>query len=66
MGKNRGLWIVLMLAVIGWNLYSILGPHEEAPSQTLLILEWILVVCGAAGLIGVLIRPAQEKGPDRS
>lgn len=64
MRKNRGLWIVVMLAVIGWNLYSILGPHDEAPSQTLVILQWILVLCGVAGLIGVLMQPAQQKSGD--
>ena len=61
MKKNPVLWLVLMIAVVGWNLYSILGPHDEAPSQTLLILEWVLVGCGVAGLIAVAIQLGQER-----
>jgi len=61
MKKSPGLWLVLMIAVIGYNLYSIFGPHNEEPSQTLLILEWILVGCGVAGLIAVGVQLGQQK-----
>ena len=59
--KNPGLWAVLLLVVVGWNLYDILGPQDEAPSQTLLILKWVLVACGVAGLIGAVAQLMQQK-----
>jgi hypothetical protein len=52
MSKNPGVWIVVMLVVLGWNLYEIFGPQGEAPSQAVVILNWICVVCAAAGLVG--------------
>jgi hypothetical protein len=62
MKKNPGLWIVILLVVIGYNLYDIVGPHDEAPSQGVLILNWICVVCGVAGLVGAVMQFAQKRG----
>jgi hypothetical protein len=59
--KNPGLWIVILIAVIGWNLYDIVGPHDEAPSQGVLILNWVLLVCGVAGLVGAMMQLAQKR-----
>ena len=55
MNKNPGLWIAIMLAVIGWNLYDIFGPQTETPPQSIVILNWVLVVCGVAGLVGAIL-----------
>ena len=60
MNKNPTLWIIVLAAGLAWNLYDILGPHEEAPSQTLFILKWIFVICSAAGLIAVLVQLSQQ------
>jgi hypothetical protein len=59
--KNPGLWIVILLVVVGYNLYEIFGPQSEAPAQAVLILNWICVVCGAAGLVGALLHFAQKR-----
>jgi hypothetical protein len=64
--KNPGLWIVISLAVIGWNLYGILGPHDEGPSQTLLILKWILVVCGVVALIAAVLQLGRQKDREKA
>ncbi|HXC26776.1 MAG TPA: hypothetical protein VNV38_02395 [Stellaceae bacterium] len=61
MYKNPGLWLVVMIVVVGYNLYGIFGPQDEAPSQGLLILNWVLIVCGVAGLIGAGIQLTQHK-----
>jgi hypothetical protein len=60
--KNPGLWIVILLAVTGYNLYDLFGPQPEAPPQSLVILNWVLVVCGVAGLIGAVVQFAQKRG----
>jgi hypothetical protein len=61
MKKNPALWIVILIAVIGWNLYDIVGPHDEAPSQGVLILSWVALVCGVAGLVGAVMQLAQNR-----
>lgn len=61
MNKNPTLWVVVMIAVIGYNLYGIVGPHDEAPSQGLLILNWVLMICGIAGLAGVVLQLVKQK-----
>jgi hypothetical protein len=61
MTKNPGLWIVVLIAVVGWNLYGIVGPHDEAPNQGVVILNWVLMICGIAGLIGVVMQLVQQK-----
>ncbi len=45
MNKNPGLWVVILAAVVVWNLYEIFGPQDEAPPPGCLILNWVLVVC---------------------
>ena len=56
MSKNPGLWIVILLVVTGYNLYEIFGPQSETPPQSIVILNWVLVVCGVAGLIGAVMQ----------
>jgi hypothetical protein len=62
MKKNPGVWIVITLAVIAWNLYELFGPQPETPPQSIVILNWFLVVCGVAGLVGAVMQLAQNKG----
>ena len=65
MSKNPGLWIIILLVVTGYNLYDIFGPQAEAPPQSIVILNWVLVVCGVAGLIGAgmqLVRQNKREG----
>ena len=59
--KNPGLWIVILLVVVGWNLYEIFGPQDEAPAQAVVILNWVCLVGGAAGLIGAIVQFTQQK-----
>lgn len=47
--KKPGLWIVMLLAVVLWNLYAIFGPQPETPPQSIVILNWMLVACDVAG-----------------
>ena len=61
MSKNPRLWIAVLLAVVALNLYDIVGPHDEAPSQGLLILNWVLMICGIAGLVGAVMQLVQQK-----
>jgi hypothetical protein len=61
MSKNPGLWIVILLVVVGYNLYDIFGPQTEAPPQSIVILNWIVVACGIAGLVGAVMHLVQRK-----
>jgi hypothetical protein len=66
MNKNPALWMLVSGVVAVWNLYEIFGPQDEAPSQTLLILNWICVVCGVAGLVGGVIQLVQQKSRENA
>ena len=59
--KNPGLWIVILLAVTAYNLYDIFGPQSETPPQSIVILNWVLVVCGIVGIIGAVIQLLQQQ-----
>jgi hypothetical protein len=59
--KNPGLWIVILLVVTVYNLYDIFGPQTETPPQSIVILNWVLVVCGVAGIIGAVMQLMQQK-----
>lgn len=59
--KNPGLWIVILLVVVGWNLYEIFGPQTEAQPQSIVILNWVVVACGVAGLIGAVMQLAKNR-----
>ena len=61
MSKNPGLWIVILLVVVGWNLYDIFGAQQETPPTSVMVLNWVLVVCGAVGLIGAVMQLVQQK-----
>lgn len=66
MSKNPGLWIVILLVVTGYNLYDIFGPQAETPPQSIVILNWVLVVCGVAGLIGAVMQLIQQKNRENA
>jgi hypothetical protein len=59
--KNPGLWIVILLVVTVYNLYEIFGPQSETPPQSIVILNWVLVVCGVAGIIGAVMQLVQQQ-----
>ena len=61
MSKNPTVWISILSVVVLWNLYDIFGPQDEAPSQGVVILNWICLVCSAAGLVGAAIQLALQK-----
>ena len=59
--KNPGLWIVILLVVTAYNLYGIFGPQSETPPQSIIILNWVLVACGIAGIIGAVMLLLQQQ-----
>jgi hypothetical protein len=61
MNKPPGLWIVILLAVVLWNLYEIFGPQPETPPQSIVILNWVLVACGVAGLVGAVMQLVKNR-----
>jgi predicted phage tail protein len=60
MGRNPALWIVILVVVVAWNIYDMTSPGE-APSQGVVILHWILLVCGLAGIAGGVMQLIQQK-----
>jgi hypothetical protein len=44
-----------------YNLYDIFGPQTETPPQSIVILNWVLVVCGIAGIIGAVMQLVQQQ-----
>ena len=55
MFKNPVINLVLGIVIALWMLYQLFGPHEEAQSQGVIILEAILLICAAIGVIGSMI-----------
>jgi hypothetical protein len=55
MFKNPVTNLVIGIIVVLWALYSLFGPHEEAQSQGVIILETVLLICAVAGVIGSVI-----------
>ena len=55
MFKNPVTNLVIGIVIVLWMLYQLFGPHEEAQSQGVIILEVVLLLCSAAGVIGSLI-----------
>jgi hypothetical protein len=44
-----------------YNLYDIFGLQTETPPQSIVILNWVLVVCGIAGIIGAVMQLVQQQ-----
>jgi O-antigen/teichoic acid export membrane protein len=55
MFKNPVTNLVLGIVVVLWALYSLFGPHEEAQSQGVIILQVVLLICATAGVVGSAI-----------
>jgi len=60
MFKNPVTNLVIGIVIVLWMLYQLFGPHEEAQSQGVIILEVVLLLCSAAGVIGSLILIAKR------
>jgi len=60
MFRNPVTNLVIGILVVLWALYQLFGPHEEAQSQGVIILQVILLICAVAGVIGSLILIARR------
>jgi O-antigen/teichoic acid export membrane protein len=60
MFKNPVTNLVLGIVVVLWALYSLFGPHEEAQSQGVIILQVVLLICATAGAVGSAILIAKR------
>jgi hypothetical protein len=58
--KNPGLWIVILVVVILWNIYN-MASATETPSTAYTIFNWVLLICTGAGLIGAIVQFVQQK-----
>jgi hypothetical protein len=63
MNKNPGLWFLLSLGVVLWNLIEMTS-GGEAPGQAVMVMHWITLICGAVGLVGSVVLYAQKRGED--
>ena len=61
MFKNPVAQLLIGLLVVLWGLYGLFGPHEEAQSQGVVILTAVMVILGAVGAIGSLMRIGNRK-----
>ena len=55
MFKNPVTNLAIGIVIVLWMLYQLFGPHEEAQSQGVIILQVILLICGVIGVIGSVI-----------
>jgi hypothetical protein len=60
MPKNPAVRLVIGLVVCAWVAYQLFAPGE-AQSQGLVILEWVLLICGVLGVVGSAIQLAGQK-----
>ena len=51
----------LGIGVVVWMLFQLFGPHDEAQSQGVIILETILLILAAIGVIGSAILIGKRK-----
>jgi hypothetical protein len=61
MFKNPVANLVVGIIVALWALYQLFGPHDEAQSQGVIILETILLILGVIGVIGSAILIGKRK-----
>jgi DMSO reductase anchor subunit len=61
MFKNPVTNLVIGIIVVLWALYQLFGPHDEAQSQGVIILETILLILAAIGVIGSAILIGKRK-----
>ena len=55
MFKNPFANLVIGIGIALWMLFQLFGPHDEAQSQGVIILETILLILGVIGVIGSAI-----------
>jgi hypothetical protein len=64
MFKNPVANLVIGIGIILWMLFQLFGPHDEAQSQGVIILEIILLILAMIGVIGSAILIGKSKaGP---
>jgi DMSO reductase anchor subunit len=61
MFKNPVTNLVVGTVIVLWMLYQLFGPHDEAQSQGVIILETILLILGVIGVIGSAILIGKRK-----
>jgi DMSO reductase anchor subunit len=61
MFKNPVTNLVVGIVIVLWMLYQLFGPHDEAQSQGVIILETILLILGVIGVIGSAILIGKRK-----
>jgi hypothetical protein len=61
MFKNPLTNLVIGIVIVLWMLYQLFGPHDEAQSQGVIILEVILLICAGVGVIGSAILIGKSK-----
>lgn len=61
MFKNPVANLVLGVIVVLWALYQLFGPHDEAQSQGVIILETVLLILAVIGVIGSAILIGKRK-----
>jgi len=61
MFKNPVTNLVVGIVIVLWMLYQLFGPHDEAQSQGVIILEAILLILGVIGVIGSAILIGRRK-----
>jgi DMSO reductase anchor subunit len=61
MFKNPLTNLVVGIVIVLWMLYQLFGPHDEAQSQGVIILETILLILGVIGVIGSAILIGKRK-----
>ena len=61
MFKNPVTNLVVGIVIVLWMLYQLFGPHDEAQSQGVIILETILLILGVIGVIGSAILIGRRK-----
>jgi hypothetical protein len=61
MFKNPVANLVIGIGVVLWMLFQLFGPHDEAQSQGIIILETILLILAAIGVIGSAILVGKRK-----
>jgi hypothetical protein len=60
MPKNPVVQLVISIVVVAWLLYELFAPGGEQ-SQGLVILDYVLLLCGGAGIIGSIAQIAFRK-----
>jgi hypothetical protein len=58
--KNPVVQLVIGLVLCAWLTYELFGPGEAQP-QGLVVLDYVLLLCGVCGVIGSVVQIATRK-----